>query len=50
LTPNSGSNGSTLITAIVPGVGKGTQDLDLVKNDGKTICRKDVEVVEYGKI
>jgi hypothetical protein len=51
LTPNAGTVASTLITALVPGVGKGTTGLDLVKSsDGKTICRNDAYVVEYGKV
>jgi hypothetical protein len=52
LSPNAGSPGSTLITALVPGVGKGTTGIDLVNfATGKSICwnSKPSGIVEYGK-
>jgi hypothetical protein len=52
LTPNAGTPGSTLITALVPGVGKGTTGIDLINSaNGDTICwnKKPMGVVEYGK-
>jgi len=40
LTPNQSSPGSTLVTAIVPGVGKGTTDLMLVWGESNNdLCR-----------
>jgi hypothetical protein len=51
MTPNAGTNGSTLVQATVPGVGTSTTGLDLVRGDNdESICRTDVEVVSYGII
>lgn len=50
VSPNSGSNGGTLIQATVPGVGTLTKDVDLVDETGRTVCRKDAEVVKYGLV
>jgi hypothetical protein len=51
VTPNSGSNGGTLVQATVPGIGTSTKDIDLVDDTGRTICRGDddaAKAVEYG--
>lgn len=51
ISPNVGTVASTLITATVPGIGKGTTGLNLVLADGKSLCRSStIEVVEYGKL
>jgi hypothetical protein len=51
VSPNAGTTGSTLITALVPGVGKETTGLKLVNGaTSSTICMDDPVVVEYGKI
>jgi hypothetical protein len=50
VTPNSGSNGGTLVQATVPGIGTSTEDIDLVDETGRTICREDAKAVEYGLV
>jgi hypothetical protein len=51
ISPNVGSTGSTLITALVPGVGKGETKIDLINAaTGNDICRTTPVVVEYGKV
>lgn len=52
VSPNAGTPGSTLITALVPGVGKETTGLNLVNGaTSSSICRDNtLVVVEYGKI
>jgi len=36
-----------LITAVIPGIGLSTTDLDLVRPDGSTICRKNAAANQY---
>jgi len=52
VSPNSGTPGSTLITATVPGIGTqtSTKDLDIIDQTGRTICREDPTILEYGVI
>jgi hypothetical protein len=52
VSPNSGTPGSTLITATVPGIGTETEtkNLDIIDQTGRTICRADPTILEYGVI
>jgi len=52
ISPNSGTFGSTLITATVPGIGSetATKDLDIIDQTGRTICQDDVKILGYGII
>ena len=49
VSPSSGSAGGSLITAVVPGVGIKTKNIDLVDATGASICQK-VTIVSYGQV
>jgi hypothetical protein len=50
ISPSVGSFGGTLLTALVPGVGKSTKDLAFSFGTDTTNLCLTVTVVEYGKV
>jgi len=46
VSPNSGSVGGTLITAVVPGAGS---SIDIVDSTGSSVCES-VKLVSYGVV
>lgn len=49
ISPNEGSTGGSLITATAPGVGFGSETVELVDADGNSICDS-LEVVAYSQV
>jgi hypothetical protein len=49
VSPNEGSTGGSLITATAPGVGAGTEGVELVDANGDSICDS-IEVVAYSQL
>jgi hypothetical protein len=49
VSPNVGSIGGTVITAVVPGATVTSTDIDIVDADGDSICQT-VTVVDYGVV
>jgi hypothetical protein len=48
-TPTTGSVGGTLLTMVVPGAIKNTQNLNLVDSESNELCSS-VSIPEYGKL
>jgi len=49
ISPNEGSAGGSKISATVYGVGEGTADVELVNDQGESICSS-LEIVSYSNI
>ena len=49
ISPNTGSIGGTLITAVVPGATKTSNDIDIQDDLGASICDS-VTVLSYGVV